>query len=88
MAAKAELNVELQSWGSSLSKAANLHLTLANGNSCYFEVPVLIDDFLIQGVDHFQLRSNGHVSAPKKAGLGLDVNRSIIEATTSPCVEF
>ena len=88
MAAKSELNVELQSWGSSLSTAANLHLALANANSHYFEVPVPIDDFLIQGVDHFQLDSNGHVSAPKKAGLGLDVDWSIIEATSSRCVEL
>ena len=66
VAAKSELNVELQSWGSSLSTAAHLHLALANANanSHYFEVPVPIDDFLIQGVDHFQLGSNGHVSAP------------------------
>ena len=88
VAAKSELNVGLQSWGSSLSTAANLHLALANANSHYFEVPVPIDDFLIQGVDHFQLGSNGHVSAPKKAGLGLDVDWSIIEATASACVEF
>ena len=88
VAAKSELNVELQSWGSSLSKAANLHLALANANSLYFEVPVPIDDFLIQGVDHLQLGSNGHVSTPKKAGLGLDVDWSIIEATASACVEF
>ena len=64
------------------------HLALANANSHYFEVPVPIDDFLIQGVDHFQLGSNGHVSAPKKAGLGLDIDWSIIEATASACVEF
>ena len=88
MPAKAEINVELQSWGSSLSTAANLHLALANANSYYFEVPVPIDDFLIQGVDHFQLGSNGHVFAPKKAGLGLDIDWSIIEATASACVEF
>ena len=88
MAAKFDLNVELQSWDSSLSTAANLHLALANGNSHYFEVPVPIDDFLIQGVDYFQLGSNGHVFAPKKAGLGLDVDWSIIEAAASACVEF
>ena len=88
MPAKAEINVELQSWGSSPSTDANLHLALANGNSRYFEVPVPIDDFLIKGVDHFQLSSNGHVSAPKKAGLGLDVDWSIIEATANACVEF
>ena len=88
MASIKNINVELQSWGSSLSTAANLHLALANANSHYFEVPVPIDDFLIQGVDHFQLDSNGHVSAPKKAGLGLDVDWSIIEATSSRCVEL
>tara|TARA_B110000046_G_C12652505_1_gene257216 strand:- start:41 stop:295 length:255 start_codon:yes stop_codon:yes gene_type:complete len=48
MPAKAEINVELQSWGSSPSTDANLHLALANGNSRYFEVPVPIDDFSLK----------------------------------------
>ena len=68
-----QMNVELQSWGSSISTAANLHLALAHQNSTYFEIPVPRSDFHVPGTAIFAMK-DGLVSAPEKSGIGLNIN--------------
>ena len=82
------LMVELQSWGSSLSTAANLHLALARQNSTYFEIPVPRGDFTISGAADFQLNEDGEINAPTGDGIGLEIDWSQIERTASACVTY
>ena len=74
------MKFELQSWGSSLSTAANFHLTLATPHSSYFEVPVPRQDFDIPGVTRLHVDDAGDALAPAGHGLGLDVNWDELEA--------
>ena len=82
------LNVELQSWGSSLSTAANLHLALAHENSQFFEVPVPRQDFNVMGSSNFIVHKDGYINAPINNGIGLSVNWEEIERQASACAEY
>ena len=79
----AGLNVELQSWGSSLSTAANLHLGLAHGHCQYFEIPVPRRDFTVPGAGQFEINEKSQVMAPTGAGIGLELNWPEIAAAAS-----
>lgn len=72
--------LELQSWGSSLATAANLHLALAHDNSRYFEIPVPRSDFTLSGCSDFPLTSDGFVMAPDKPGIGLSIDWDVLGA--------
>ena len=75
----AGLNVECQSWGSSISTAANLHLAIAKQNSDYFEIPVPREDFLVPGTSQFELTMSGKIIAPNAEGIGISVDWPVIE---------
>ena len=78
----AGLNLELQSWGSSISTAANLQLALAHENSTTFEVPVPRGDFIVPGCAAFEI-VEGCVRAPHAPGLGLTVDWDRVEKASS-----
>ncbi|MEL6689540.1 MAG: enolase C-terminal domain-like protein [Pseudomonadota bacterium] len=78
----AGLNLELQSWGSSISTAANLQLALAFENSSTFEVPVPRSDFAVPGCSAFEI-IDGTVAAPTKPGLGLEVDWEQVKKASS-----
>lgn len=72
IASAAGLPVEMQSWGYSLSQAANLHLMLANERTRYFEAPMPRDAFEF-GMKNAILMDGGEVVAPDGPGLGIEV---------------
>ena len=69
----ADLVIDIQSWGHSLAQAANLHLMLANERTRYFEaaMPRQAYEFGMQNADLLNL---DRVVAPRRAGLGVEVN--------------
>jgi L-alanine-DL-glutamate epimerase-like enolase superfamily enzyme len=69
----AGLPVEIQSWGYSLSQAANLHLMLANERTRYFEAPMPKQAFEF-GMKNGNLLKGGNVVAPDGSGLGIEVD--------------
>ena len=82
------LNLELQSWGSSISTAANLHLALAHDNSTYFEIPVPRSDFNVPGTSIFEMTTDGDVIAPHDPGIGINVNWDIVQDAASAMAEY
>ncbi|MCW3782111.1 mandelate racemase/muconate lactonizing enzyme family protein [Defluviimonas salinarum] len=73
------MNVELQSWGCSLSRAANLHLMLAHMNCGFYEYPVPAEHFDYPFMDSIPIDKDGHVAAADRPGLGVDVDWSELE---------
>ena len=69
----ANLAMEIQSWGHSLSQAVNLHLALANTRTRYFEAPTPTDAFEF-GMKNGVSLSQGRVVAPGGPGLGIQVD--------------
>jgi len=69
----ARLAIEIQSWGYSLSQAANLHLMLANERTRYFEAPMPREAFET-GMSNAILPEQGRVVAPRGPGVGIDVD--------------
>ncbi|NGP46439.1 mandelate racemase/muconate lactonizing enzyme family protein [Bacillaceae bacterium SIJ1] len=73
------LTVELQSWGYTLSQAANLHIMLAYNNSLYFEQAVPIEPLEFGVKTPIRTDENGYVHAPEGYGLGIEVDWDVIE---------
>ena len=69
----AGLPIEIQSWGHSLSQAANLHLMLANIRTQYFEASMPKDAYEF-GMKNGNLLDRGRVVAPEGPGLGIEVD--------------
>jgi L-alanine-DL-glutamate epimerase-like enolase superfamily enzyme len=69
----AGLSIEIQSWGHSLTQAANLHLMLANERTRYFEAPMPREAYEF-GMKNGNLHERGRVVAPEKPGLGIEVD--------------
>lgn len=64
-------NVEIQSWGYTLTQAANLHVMLAHRNCEFFEHPVPYPAFEYGSLDVIRVDKDGYVHAPKGPGLGI-----------------
>jgi len=73
IANEAGLPIEIQSWGHSLTQAANLHLMLANERTQYFEAAMPKDAFEF-GMKNGNQLDRGRVLAPGGPGLGLEVD--------------
>jgi L-alanine-DL-glutamate epimerase-like enolase superfamily enzyme len=65
------MNVEIQSWGYTLTQAANLHVMLSAFNCAYFEQPVPYAPFEYGALDVIRTDENGYVNAPPGPGLGI-----------------
>ena len=78
----AGINCELMSWGYSLNSAANLHLMLAHDNCSFYEHSVPQKPYEFGMHDVIRSDSKGYVHAPKKPGLGLDVDWEQMESAT------
>ena len=70
----ADLAIEIQSWGHSLAQAANLHLMLANQRTRYFEAPMPGEAYEFWMESGILLDARGHVVAPERPGLGIEVD--------------
>ena len=79
------MNVELQSWGSSISTAAPS--CAAHQNSTYFEIPVPRSDFHVPGTAIFEMK-DGLAAAPDQFGIGLDINWSEVTKSASATVVY
>lgn len=69
----AGIPIEIQSWGHSLTQAADLHLMLANERTEYFEAPMPKEAFEF-GMVNGNLLERGRVAAPERPGLGIEVD--------------
>jgi len=73
------MTVELQSWGYTLSQAANLHLMLACHNSKYFEQAVPEEPLEFGAKTTIRTDEEGFVHAPAGDGLGIEMDWDLIE---------
>ncbi len=69
----AGMPIEIQSWGHSLTQAADLHLMLANERTEYFEAPMPKEAFEF-GMKNGNMLDRGRVVAPDGPGLGINVD--------------
>ena len=65
------MNVEIQSWGYTLTQAANLQVMLAHRNCGFFEQPVPYPAFEYGSIDVIRTDRDGYVQAPDGPGLGI-----------------
>ena len=63
------LGLELVAWGSPISTAATLQVSLGTGCGEYFEIAVPQQDFLIPSSQPLQVNPSGKVSSISKTGL-------------------
>jgi len=73
------MKCEPHSWGHPWQQAAHLHVMLAIRNCDFFEMPVPEGIFDIGTKDVIRIDKQGYVHAPKKPGLGIDVNWDEVE---------
>jgi L-alanine-DL-glutamate epimerase-like enolase superfamily enzyme len=76
------LNAELHSFGNPLIQAAHLHVMLSVKNCEFFEAPVPEGVFDYGTKDTIRVQKDGYVYAPKKPGLGLDIDWDFIDNNT------
>jgi len=74
----ANLPVEIQSWGYTLTQAINLHLILANSRTRFFESPMPSDAYEF-GIKSDNLVKKGKASVPKGSGLGIEIDWDILK---------
>ena len=73
IARAAKLPVEIQSWGHTLTQAADLHLMLAANSTRFFEMPMPVAAFSF-GMKNGIVVDGGLAAAPTGPGLGVDVD--------------
>ena len=78
IAEEAELAIEIQSWGPTLSQAANLHLMLANDRTEFFEQPTPKEAFEFGMINANMFRAGKNV-APRGPGLGIEVDWDVLK---------
>lgn len=69
----AKTPVEIQSWGHSLTQAANLHVMLANSRTRFFEAPMPKEAYEF-GMTNGNLLNRGKAAGPDGPGLGIRVD--------------
>jgi L-alanine-DL-glutamate epimerase-like enolase superfamily enzyme len=73
------MNVEIQSWGYTLTQAGNLHVMLAHRNCEYFEQPVPYGPFEYGSLDVIRTDKDGYVHATEEPGLGIRTDWAAME---------
>jgi L-alanine-DL-glutamate epimerase-like enolase superfamily enzyme len=74
------MNVEIQSWGYTLTQAANLQLMLAHHNCTYFEQAMPLEALEFGARNVIRTDSEGYVHAPDAPGLGIETDWDAVEA--------
>jgi len=82
LAETAGMNCEIMCWGNTLISSANLHLMLAFGNGTYYEQPIPYDSYEYGMKDVIRTQTDGYVYAPKKPGLGVEIDPEAIQTAT------
>lgn len=78
----AGIRYEPHNFGTTLVQAAHFHIELASKNCEFFELPVPEGIFDEGMKDTFRIDSQGDVHAPKKPGLGMEIDWEEIEKIT------
>jgi L-alanine-DL-glutamate epimerase-like enolase superfamily enzyme len=73
------MNVEVQSWGYTLTQAANLHVMLSHRNCRFFEQPVPYPAFEYGSLDVIRTDADGFVTVPPGPGLGVRIDWEAME---------
>lgn len=79
LAAARGMTVEPQTWGYSLTQAAGLHVELAFANCRFFEQPVPYPAYEFACLNPIRTDSEGFVTAPTGAGLGIQMDWDLVE---------
>ena len=75
--------IEIQSWGMTLTQAANLHIMLSTNACTYFEQAFPYEPFEIGAIDKIRTDKEGFVKIPEgKNGLGIELDWDLIEKIT------
>ena len=82
------MNCELHSWGHPWQQAAHLHVMLAIKNCSFFEMPFPVGIFDQGTRDVIRIDGDGYVHAPRKPGLGLDVDWDYVESRTIKTISW
>jgi len=82
------LGLELVAWGSPISTAATLQVSLGTGCGEYFEIAVPQQDFLIPSSQPLQVNPSGKVSSSSKNGLGLELDWQELEQDALPLLDI
>lgn len=82
------MNCELHSWGHPWQQAAHLHVMLAIRNCSFFEMPFPVGIFDQGTRDVIRIDGEGYVHAPRKPGLGLDVDWDYVESRTIKTISW
>lgn len=77
-----QMKVELQSWGMTLTQAANLHMMLSTASTTYFEQAFPYEPFEVGAKTVIRTDKDGYVTAPKGNGLGIELDWEVIEKIT------
>lgn len=76
------MRCEVQSWGMTLTQAANLHIMLSHNNCTYFEQAFPYERFEVGSKTLIRTDSEGFVHPPTGNGLGVELDWEEIERTT------
>lgn len=72
-------NLEIQSWGYTITQAANLHVALAHNNCRLFEQAYPYENFEIGAKNVIRTDQDGYVHAPNENGLGIEMDWDIVK---------
>ena len=71
--------LEIQSWGYTVTQAANLHVALAHHNCKYFEQAYPYENFEYGAKNVIRTDKDGYVHAPERAGLGVEMDWDAVQ---------
>lgn len=76
------MRIEIQSWGMTLTQAANLHIMLSTTSCTYFEQAFPYEPFEIGAKTIIRTDKEGYVHAPVGNGLGIELDWDEIDRLT------
>ena len=76
------LKTEIQSWGYSITQAANLHLMLSTISSSEFEQAMPFEPYDWGAVTTLRMDDEGFISPPNKPGLGIEYDWDLVDSCT------
>jgi L-alanine-DL-glutamate epimerase-like enolase superfamily enzyme len=76
------MKCEPHSWGNPFTQASNLNVILAVRNCDFFELPYPEGIFDRGFKDVIRIDSEGYVQAPRKSGIGLDIDWDFVHKNT------
>lgn len=82
------MKCEPHSYGNTLEQATHLHVMLSLKNCDFFELPVPEGTYDQCMKDFIRIDKQGYVNAPRKPGLGYEIDWSKIERSTTKSIEL